>query len=136
MDLNTRQVLINIQRYGQIKKFLTILCYVTIFCGIMLYVFHGLSKQNSIKLINDFQSNKDDYFSEKIMTNPKIILQYNHNDIYNIKASKAMHKSNNEIILQDVFAEGNIGKITAGQLKISEDGNHLVFTINPVLILK
>ena len=136
MDLNTRQVLINIQRYGQIKKFLTILCYVTIFCGIMLYVFHGLSKQNSIKLINDFQSNKDDYFSEKIMTNPKIILQYNHDDIYNIKASKAMHKSNNEIILQDVFAEGNIGKITAGQLKISEDGSHLVFTINPVLILK
>jgi len=136
MDRNTKQVLINIKRYGQIKKFLTILCYVTIFCGITLYVFHGISKQNTIKLINDFQSNKDDYLSEKIMTNPKIILQYNHNDIYNIKASKAMHKSNNEIILQDVFAEGDIGKITSGQLKISEDGNQLVFTVNPVLILK
>ena len=74
MDRNTKQVLINIKRYGQIKKFLTILCYVTIFCGITLYIFHGLSKQNTIKLINDFQSNKDDYLSEKIMTNPKIII--------------------------------------------------------------
>jgi hypothetical protein len=38
--------------------------------------------------------------------------------------------------LQDVFAEGNIGKISAGQLKISEDGNKLIFSVNPVLILK
>ena len=70
------------------------------------------------------------------MINPKIILQYNQSDIYNIKASKAVHKTDNEIILEDVFAEGDIGKISAGQLKISEDGNKLIFSINPVLILK
>ena len=135
MDRNIKQVLVGIQRYGKIKKFLTILCYLVIIFGVMLYIFHGLSNQNNIKFINDLNSNKDNYLSEKIMTNPKIILQYNHYDIYNIKASKAMHKSNNEIILEDVFAEGNIGKITSGQLKISEDGNQLVFTKNPVLIL-
>jgi hypothetical protein len=136
MDQKTKQILNGIKRYLIVKKILTIICYLIIFCGIMLYIFHGFSKQNTIQLINNIESNKTEFLTEKIMINPKIILQYNHHDIYNIKASKALHKIDNEIILQDVFAEGNIGKITAGQLKISEDGNQLIFSLNPVLILK
>ena len=99
MDKNTKQILINIRRYDQTKKILSSICYITIISGVLLYVFHGLNKRDAIKLINDLESNKNEYLSEKIMTNPKIILQYNHDDIYNIKASKAMHKSNNEIRL-------------------------------------
>ena len=45
------------------------------------------------------------------------------------------HKDENEAILYDVFAEGDIGKITAGELQINQDGDHLVFTKNPILIL-
>jgi hypothetical protein len=37
--------------------------------------------------------------------------------------------------MYDVFAEGKIGKITAGELEITESGDHMVFTKNPVLIL-
>jgi hypothetical protein len=136
MDQKTKKILIGIKRYLIVKKILTITCYLIILCGLMLYFFHGFSNQNKIQLITDYEINKAEYLSEKTMINPKIILQYNQSDIYNIKASKAVHKTDNEIILQDVFAEGNIGKISAGQLKISEDGNKLIFSINPVLILK
>lgn len=136
MDQKTKKILIGIKRYLIVKKILTITCYLIILSGLTLYFFHGFSNQNKIQLITDYEINKAEYLSEKTMINPKIILQYNQSDIYNIKASKAVHKTDNEIILQDVFAEGNIGKISAGQLKISEDGNKLIFSINPVLILK
>ncbi len=136
MDQKTKKILIGIKRYLIVKKILTITCYLIILSGLTLYFFHGFSNQNKIQLITDYEVNKGEYHSEKTMINPKIILQYNQSDIYNIKASKAVHKTDNEIILQDVFAEGDIGKISAGQLKISEDGNKLIFSINPVLILK
>lgn len=136
MDQKTKKILISIKRYLIVKKILTITCYLIILCGLMLYFFHAFSNKNKIQLITDYEINKAEYLSEKTMINPKIILQYNQSDIYNIKASKAVHKTDNEIILEDVFAEGDIGKISAGQLKISEDGNKLIFSINPVLILK
>ena len=68
--------------------------------------------------------------------NPRIKFQYSDNQIYNIRAKKAFHKDESEVILYDVFAKGDLGNITSGQLKIDEAGDHLVFTKNPVLILK
>ena len=69
------------------------------------------------------------------MTNPRIKFQYNDSQVYQIQAKKAFHQDNEEALLYDVFATGEIGNITAGELKIDEEGNHLVFTKNPVLIL-
>ena len=69
------------------------------------------------------------------MVNPRINFQYNQDQIYSIRAKKAFHKNNSEAVLQDVFATGEIGNISAGELKIEEDGNRLIFSNNPVLIL-
>ena len=52
-----------------------------------------------------------------------------------IKAKQAFYKKDAETTLQQVFAESEIGNITAGQLVIYDSGNYLVFSDNPVLIL-
>jgi hypothetical protein len=135
MDLKTREVLALIKSHSRIKKFLTIFCYFLIIGGVFIYAFYALNQSRVIKLVSEYKANPNDYKTEKIMTNPRIKFQYNDNQIYNIRAKKAFHKDANEAVLQDVFAEGEIGKITAGELKIDEDGDHLVFTRNPILIL-
>lgn len=135
MDNKTLEVLKKIKLYGKIKNYLTTISYLVIVIGVMVYIFHSLEQKNNLKIINNFEGKKDSLQTEKVMANPRIILQYNQGEIYNIKAKKAFHKSANEIILNEVFAEGDIGKISAGELKISEDGNQMIFTKNPVLIL-
>ncbi|GDX36671.1 hypothetical protein LBMAG18_11820 [Alphaproteobacteria bacterium] len=135
MDKKTLEVLNKIKLYGKIKNYLTAISYLVIIVGVMIYIFHSLEQKNNLKIVSDIENKKNNVQAEKIMINPRIILQYNQSEIYNIKATKAFHKSANEIILNEVFAEGDIGKISAGELKISEDGNQMIFTKNPVLIL-
>ena len=69
------------------------------------------------------------------MINPRIKLQYSENQVYAIKAKKAVHQDDQEVTLFDVFAAGEAGNITSGKLVINDNGDHLVFTQNPVLIL-
>lgn len=136
MDDKTTQVLRLIQSHLKIKKYLTVLCYLSLISGLFVYVFYALNKTtHSIKLVNQYDKNSDDFKIEKIMTNPRLNLQYDENQIYHIKAKKAHHEDNEEVLLYDVFATGDIGNITSGQLKVSQQGDHLVFTENPVLIL-
>jgi hypothetical protein len=135
MDLKTQQVLKLIDSHLRIKNFLTILCYALIIGGLFVYIFYAVNRSNAIKLVNDYKKNPKEYETEKIMTNPRIDFQHNDSKIYHIQAKKAFHKNEQEVILYDVFATGDIGKITAGELKIDDEGNHLVFTKNPVLIL-
>ena len=90
---------------------------------------------NNIKIISDYKENFKDYKTEKVMTNPRINFQHSNNNIYHIKAKKAVHASDQEMVLFSVFATGNVGNITAGELKIDEEGDHLVFSKNPILIL-
>ena len=135
MDLNTAQILERFQSHSKIKNFLTKLCYALIIGGVFIYIFYGFNSTTNIKVVNDYKQNPNEYKTEKIMTNPRIKLQYGEGQIYDIQAKKAFHKDESEVMLYDVFAEGDIGRITAGELKIDEEGNHLVFTKNPVLIL-
>ena len=136
MDLRTSIALKRINLHGQVKKYLTILCYICIVAGIFIYVFYGLNKKNqSYKLVSDYQKNPEKFQVEKIMINPRIKFQYNDNQVYEIKAKRAVHKDEQEVTLFDVYANGAMGSITAGELKINEEGDHLVFTQNPVLIL-
>jgi hypothetical protein len=136
MDFHTEQILKIINSHLKIKKFLTTLCYFLIIGGLFVYIFYAFSQGNKIKLIKQYQDNKDNFTTEKIMINPRIKFQYNEDEIYDIHAKKAFHKDEQEITLFDVFATGEIGNITSGELKVDEDGTHLVFTKNPVLILK
>jgi hypothetical protein len=135
MDLKTEQVLKLFRSHLRIKNFLTILCYLLIIGGIFIYVFYAFNRSHTIKLIKKYKDNAKEYQTEKIMTNPRIKFQYNDKQIYYIKAREALHENDQEVILYDVFASGEIGNITAGKLKIDEEGDHLVFSQNPVLIL-
>ncbi len=135
MDKNTEQILKLIKSHLRIKKFLTFLSYFVIASGLLIYVFHALNQSKSIKLVTQYKENSSEYKTEKIMTNPRIKLQYDDNQVYHIKAKKAKHTTEQDAILYDVFATGDIGNITAGELKIDEEGNHLSFSKNPILIL-
>lgn len=136
MDLRTSQTIKLINKHLQIRKYLTKFCYLFIIGGILTYVFYAIIKTSEkYKLVSDLANNANHYKTEKIMINPRINFQHNDNKIYEIIAKKAIHKDDELVILYDVNAKGDVGSITAGQLDISENGDHLVFTKNPVLIL-
>lgn len=136
MDDKTQQVLKLIQSHSKIKNYLTILCYLLILGGIFLYVFYAFNKTSqNIKLVSQYKNEAKRFKTEKIMTNPRIKFQHTDSQIYHIKAKKARHVNEEEVMLFDVFATGEIGNITAGALKIDDNGDHLVFTQNPILIL-
>ena len=135
LDNRTAEVLQLIQSHHKIRNYLTVLCYLSLISGLFVYVFYAVNKTNSIKLITQYNEDASKFKTEKIMTNPRINFQYNDNQVYHIKAKKAHHESDEEIMLYDVFATGDIGNITSGKLQVSESGDHLIFTENPVLIL-
>ena len=94
-----------------------------------------MNKTQAIKFVAQYKANPEAYETEKIMVNPRINFQYSGNQIYHIQAKKAFHKDNQEVMLYDIFAKGEIGQITAGELKIDQAGDRLIFSHNPVLIL-
>lgn len=136
MDERTEHVLKLIQSHSRIKNYLTWICYFGIISGVFIYVFYALEKNNNaVKLVKKYDQNPSNFTIEKIMTNPRMDFQYENGQIYHIKAKKAHHIDEEKVILYDVFASGEIGKITAGKLDVEEQGDHLIFTENPVLIL-
>lgn len=136
MDDRTEQVLKLIRSHSKIRNYLTWLCYFAIVGGVFVYAFHAISKNNrAVKLVKQYNQNPDHYKIEKIMTNPRMIFQYDDGQVYHIKAKKAHHVDQEQVVLYDVFATGDIGNITSGKLEVSEQGDHLVFTENPILIL-
>lgn len=136
MDIRTSAALKRIKLHVTVKKYLTILCYFLIAAGLLVYIFYALNKPHKqYKLINDYKENPEKFEIEKIMINPRIKFQYNDNQIYTIIAKKAVHKNEEEVTMFDVYATGEAGNIAAGQLIINDEGNHLVFSQNPVLII-
>lgn len=135
MDSQTKKTLAAFKTHYRIKKLLTILCYLMITAGTLIYFSHAINKSKSVKIVSDFKKNPNSYKIEKTMINPTTNFQYNDNQIYHIKAKKASHSDDNQATLYDVFATGKIGNITAGKLKINNKGDNLVFTQNPILIL-
>jgi hypothetical protein len=137
MDLKTKEILKIIRSHSLIKRFLTIFCYLLIFFSISLYIFYAFNqKTKNIRLINDYKKNIKKYEVEKIMTNPQIKFEYSDSKIYEITAKKALDCDHNqEYILYDVLVKSEIGNITAGELEISENGERLIFSKNPVLII-
>ncbi len=135
-ESQTLKILSRINLHQKVRKILIIFSYFLILAGILTFIFFTLNKKNQkYKLVSDFKKNYKNIENEKIMINPKTRFQYNENDIYDIVAKSAKHRNNEEVTLFDVFAEGKIGNITAGKLEISDNGNNLIFSQNPVLIL-
>jgi hypothetical protein len=136
MDEQTLKVLRIIESHLKIKNYLTVFCYFLIVGGLLFYVFHAINKTStSIKIISNYKSDPKKYKTSKSMINPRIDFEYNDSEIYHIEAEKAFHESEKEVTMYKVQANGNIGSITADNLQISEEGNHLVFSGNPILVL-
>ena len=136
MDSITTGILNRINLHLKIRRYLTVSSYFLIIGGFLVYAFYAINSRNAqYKLVSDYKENPQHYTMEKIMTNPRIKFQYNDNQIYEIEAKKAVHKNDEEVTLYDVYGVGDIGNISAGELQIDEQGDHLVFTQSPVLIL-
>jgi len=135
MDQNTQQILKRFKSHLKIKQYLTVFCYISIAFGFFIYIFYAAKQGKTVKIVTDYKEKKENYQTEKIMTNPKINYQYNKEQVYHIEAKKAFHKNNSEANFYEVSAVGELGTITAGELNVDEEGNRLIFTDKPVLIL-
>ena len=124
-----------ILKYSRIKKNLTIICLTLAGIGVLFFILYGIFSSNqTIQFVADHKF--DDKQLEKVMTNPRIKFEYKENQFYDIKAKSAIHKDGEDILLSDVFARGDSGTISAGKLLITENGNKLFFSENPVLVIK
>lgn len=136
MDKQTSEILKRINLHQRIRKILIFSSYFLILSGVLSFIFFSINKHNKkYKLIAEAKKNKIKFESEKIMINPRIKIKYNQNQTYDVEAKKASHINNKEVKLFDVFAYSEIGNIKSGQLEIYQNGDHLIFSDNPVLIL-
>jgi hypothetical protein len=109
-DHNLLEIINNFNKHSKIKKLLTFICYLFIISAIILYISNIFNKNSKIRIINKFK-NSEKLKAEKIMEKPRLTIKSDNGDLYN-------------------------AKISAGELKISEGGNRLIFSKNPVLIFK
>jgi hypothetical protein len=137
MDLKTKETLRIIKSHFFIKHLLTYFSYGLILVSIAIYVFYALNQKiENIKLVNDYKENSDQYNVQKIMTNPRIKFEYSDNNTYKIEAKKAIDlKKDDQYILYDVVVTSDIGRINAGKLEVKENGNRLIFSNHPVMII-
>ncbi|MES2677606.1 MAG: hypothetical protein V4612_04760 [Pseudomonadota bacterium] len=133
MDQN-HQLIDAIKKRLKLRKILVFLCAIILICGLLSFLFYGFDATNSaIKFI----SKKDQIDNvEKVMLNPYIKFEHDDNQFYDIKAKKAVHKNKDDVELFDVKASGNKGDISAGNLLITNSGNDLHFSNNPILIIR
>ncbi len=136
MDQRTLRTLKRLNLHLKVQKILLILSYFLIISGVLTYIFFAINrKDEKYKLVSGYKKDQKKYKTEKIMINPKIRFKHTDSKIYDIEAKRASHINEEEITMFDAVAKGDIGNITSGQLKVYENGDHLVFTVNPVLIL-
>lgn len=130
-----QRTLNSFKNYFRLQKILSFFCYFLIFILLSLYFSNFFKKKQTVRIVSQINSNQKNLDGEKVMTNPRITIKHDDGKIYAVKAKKAFHLNEEEIALQEVFADSEIGMISAGELEIKDRGNHLIFTKNPVLIL-
>lgn len=136
MDIRTEKILKKIKNYSKFKKFLVILSFFTMFLGIsIINDQYQVITSKEIKIISE-NKNFEKFQGHKIMLNPSIDLDRGEGEVYQISAQRATSQDLSEIDLENVEANGEIGKIKAGKLKIMENGDILQFSQKPVLILR
>ena len=136
MDYCEHKILKKFKKQHNLKIILLSSCYIIIAIILVFFITIALKKSSNIKIIKSLKDNKENFTIEKIITNPSMKINYNDNDIYNINAKKAFHKNDDEIILENITAKSNIGTIKANKLEVKENGNRLIFSDKPILIIK
>lgn len=134
-EVDIQAILKNFNNHFRVQKILTFFCYFLICLSLSFYFSNFFKKKQTVRIVSQLNDKQITMKAEKIMVNPRITIKHDDGKIYNINAKKASHSSDNEVILYEVFADSEIGKISAGELKIDDEGNHLIFSKNPVLIL-
>ncbi len=104
------------------------------FAVFLFYIFNNPQKR--YKIVSDYKDGKKNIKSEKIMINPTINFKYDDGQVFKIKAKKASHTDRSNITMYDVNADGDIGSIKAGKVEVNQKGDRLIFSQNPVLVIK
>ena len=130
-----QQIILNVKNSKKLQKVLTIFCYSFIFFALIFYASNFFKEKKTIRIVNQIKSEREKFLAEKIMINTNIKIKNDDGKIYKITAKNAKNYNNEQVIMTEVFAESNDLKISAGELKILENGNHLIFSKNPILIL-
>jgi hypothetical protein len=134
MDETLNTIIRNIKKRIRLRKIFILICALTLILGILSFLFYGFD--NTTEAIK-FISKKDQISDvEKVMSNPRIKFEHSNNQLFDISARKAVHKNKGDVELYDVKASGTRGNISAGILLITNNGNDLYFSNNPVLIIK
>lgn len=128
------QFILNAKNSKKFQKILIIFCYLFIFFALIFYLSNFFSDKKTIRIVNQIKSERDKFLAEKIMINPNIKIKNDDGKIYKITAKNAKNYNNEQVIMNEVFAESDDLKISAGELKILDNGNHLIFSKNPILI--
>ncbi|MAZ80457.1 MAG: hypothetical protein CMP18_01565 [Rickettsiales bacterium] len=136
MDYCENKILKKFKKQHNLKIILLSSCYIIIAVILVFFITIAFKKSSNIKIIKSLRNNKENFTTEKIMINPSMKIKYNNNVIYNINAKKAFHKNDDEIILENIIAKSKIGTITANKLEVKENGNRLIFSDEPILIIK
>jgi hypothetical protein len=134
-EKNILEIVNNYKKHSKIKKFLTFVCYLIIFFAVISYLSNIFLKKNNIKIVNKLKKNEN-INVEKIMEKPRLTIKTDNGNLYKISAQKAYHINEDEVTMENVFATSHSGNISAGELKISERGDRLIFSKNPILIFK
>lgn len=135
VDDHITNIINGIAKYTQLRKKLTVACLVIAGLSVLFFILYGIFNSNqAIQFVTDHKI--DNKNLEKVMTNPRIKFEYKENEFYDIKANTATHKGGDDILLNNVVAEGENGNITAGSLLITDNGDRLFFSDKPVLVMK
>jgi hypothetical protein len=134
-NIDSQEIIKNFKLQSKIKRVITIGCYFIIISGIILYISNIFQKKTNIKIVNKLNNNKN-IQAEKIMEKPQLTIKSDNEKIYKISAQKAYHINNEEVTLIDVLVSSEASNISAGELNISDSGDRLTFSKNPVLIFK
>lgn len=133
-DLHNLHIIESIRKRLKLRKVLTIVCIGTLVLGFSSFLFYGFETNSTII---KFISSKEDLVKvEKVMMNPKIKYEHEDGEIFDIVAKKVVHKNKTDVELSDVKANGAKGNIEAGNLLITNNGNDLHFSGNPVLTIR
>ena len=120
----------------KISRISIVIGFVVIFISINILLNQGLfNENNEITVINKYNQQIQKFDSEKVMINPNILISDENGDYYKISAKQAASSNLEDFYLENVELTGKIGKISAGSLNISDNGNLLIFSKNPVIII-
>ena len=134
--MNDNEIKIAINNFKKnylFKKIYSNIFILIILISIIYFIANLFEAKKKFTIINQIKN--PEFKTEKIMINPSITIVHDDNKIYKVTGSKAVNINNEDILINDVILDSKVLSINAGELKIQDNANHLIFSKNPILIL-